>query len=80
MGWPVTLAGYLFSPTVFEIAHDLPRIAEGKYLKLLHSLHEARGTLAAVPADLCPACDLSARCPVEGKLSVYCLEGCFVRF
>ncbi len=59
--------------------NDLPRIAEGKYLKLLYSLHEARGTLAAVPADLCSACDLGARCPVEGKLSVYCLEGCFVR-
>jgi hypothetical protein len=62
-----------------ESRNELPRIAEGKYLKLLHSLHETRGTLAAVPSDLCPACDLGARCPVAGKLSVYCLEGCFLK-
>jgi hypothetical protein len=62
-----------------ESRNDLPRIAEGKYLKLLYSLHEVKGTLAAVPADLCLACDLGTKCIVEGKLSVYCLEGGFVR-
>ncbi len=61
-----------------ESRNELPRIAEGKYLKLLHSLHESRGTLDAAPSALCPHCDLGARCPVEGKLSVYCLEGSFV--
>ncbi len=62
-----------------ESRNTLPRIAEGKYLKLLYSLHEGRGTLDAVPTDLCPNCDMRAKCPVEGKLSVYCLEGPFVK-
>jgi hypothetical protein len=62
-----------------EGRNDLPRIAEGKYLKLLYSIHETRGTLSAVPTDLCRACDLGAKCPVEGKLSVFCLEGCFTK-
>lgn len=62
-----------------ESRNALPRIAEGKYLKLLYALHEKRGTLNAVPVDLCPACDMGAKCPVEGKLSVYCLEGPFVK-
>ena len=62
-----------------EGRNTLPRIAEGKYLKLLHSLHEVKGTLDAVPSDLCPSCDLHEKCPVEGKLSVYCLEGPFVK-
>ena len=59
--------------------NDLPRIAEGKYLKLLYSLHERRGTLDAIPGDLCPACDLGPKCPTKEKLSVYCLEGPFVK-
>ncbi len=62
-----------------ESRNSLPRIAEGKYLKLLYSLHEERGTLDAAPFDLCPSCDLGAKCPIEGKLSVYCLEGPFIR-
>jgi 5-methylcytosine-specific restriction endonuclease McrA len=62
-----------------ENRNALPRIAEGKYLKLLYSLHEKHGTLDAVPVALCSSCDLSARCPVEGKLSVFCLEGTFVK-
>lgn len=60
-----------------EERNDLPRIAEGKYLKLLYALHEERGTITSTPQDLCPKCDLGAKCPVEGKLSVYCLEGVF---
>ncbi len=62
-----------------ENRNGLPRIAEGKYLKLLYALHEKKGTLDAVPTDLCPACDLGTKCPVEGTLSVYCLEGPFIR-
>ena len=59
--------------------YDVPRIAEGKYLKLLYQLHEQRGTLGLsdIPR-LCPSCDLGSRCPVSGKLTVYCLEGCFL--
>ena len=55
----------------------LPRIAEGKYLKLLYSLHEGRGTLNKTSKDICSECDMGPSCPVPGKLSVYCLEGCF---
>ena len=62
-----------------ESRNALPRIAEGKYLKLLYSLHERAGTLDALPADLCPSCDLGNKCPVEGSLTVYCLEGVFAR-
>jgi len=63
---------------------DVPRIAEGKYLKLLFELHEGRRTLDIdkkdLPQRLCPACDLGRLCVNErtvGKLTVYCLEGCF---
>ena len=62
-----------------ESRNTLPRIAEGKYLKLLYSLHEGKRTLDAIPTDLCPLCDLGPKCPVERKLSVFCLEGCFVK-
>ena len=62
----------------------IPRIAEGKYLKLLYDLHEQRGTLNVDKKDLgrlmCPACDLRGRCEAEGtveKMSVFCLEGGF---
>ncbi len=62
-----------------ESRNALPRIAEGKYLKLLYSLHDKRGTLGAAPAALCPICDMGTKCPLEGKLSVYCLEGPFTK-
>lgn len=56
---------------------EIPRIAEGKYLKLIYSLHEKSGTLDSTPCGLCPNCDLSAKCPIKQKLTVFCLEGCF---
>ena len=61
-----------------ENRYKIPRIAEGKYLKLLHSLHKQNGTLnlSDVP-KLCPRCDLESQCPKKGKLTVYCLEGIF---
>ena len=62
-----------------ESRNELPRIAEGKYLKLLYALHEKKGTLNAIPTDLCPSCDLGSKCPIGGKLSVYCLEGPFIK-
>ena len=62
----------------------VPRIAEGKYLKLLYKLHEKRGTLDTNKDDLkinlCPLCDMKNHCIEEGhenKLTVYCLEGIF---
>jgi hypothetical protein len=63
---------------------EIPRIAEGKYLKLLYDLHEKRGTLNVDKKELdqkmCPICDLKPRCiedDTEGQLTVYCLEGMF---
>jgi len=57
------------------------RIAEGKYLKYLYSLHERNGTLdESDVAKLCPECNMQKNCEEEdsvGKLSVYCIEGCF---
>ena len=61
----------------------VPRIAEGKYLKLLYVLHEKAGTLDLNKEhlkDLCNKCDLGKICEEEnsiGKLSVLCLEGCW---
>ena len=53
-----------------------PRVAEGKYLKLLYKLHEENGTLDAGRADmerLCQGCELKYLC--DGTLlTVYCLE------
>ena len=61
---------------------QIPRIAEGKYLKLLYDLHDKRGTLNVDRMELartmCPACDLKPRCIEAGtveKLMVYCFEG-----
>lgn len=57
------------------------RIAEGKYLKYLYSLHEKRGTLDVTNVrELCPHCNMRSCCERDGsveKLSVYCIEGCF---
>lgn len=63
-----------------ENRYELPRIAEGKYLKLLHGLLEEKGLLDVGRDDLqqlCSRCDLHGYCPEEGKLTVYCLEGVF---
>lgn len=57
------------------------RIAEGKYLKYLYSLHEKQGTLDIDDVkQLCPNCNMGKKCEEENsveKLSVYCIEGCF---
>ena len=58
------------------------RIAEGKYLKYLYSLHERNGTLDVGVAILCHVCSLEQTCiegEHEGKLTVYCIEGCFLK-
>jgi len=60
--------------------YETPRIAEGKYLKLLHKMHEERGTLDLDEEELeelCEDCDLGERCPEDSGLSLYCLEGVF---
>ncbi len=56
--------------------NKIPRIAEGKYLKLIYSIHEHNGTLNISDISmLCPNCDLEPKCPTKQKLTVYCLEG-----
>lgn len=63
-----------------ENRNRIPRIAEGKYLKLLYELHSQRGTLHTQDVTtLCPHCDLQPLCPEKGILTVYCLEGLFVK-
>lgn len=55
------------------------RVAEGRYLKYLYTLHERAGTLDCTLAQLCPCC-LQARCQQEGhpeKFTLYCVEGYF---
>lgn len=61
---------------------EIPRIAEGKYLKLLYRLHEEKGTLnidkGELVTSMCPKCDAKSLCKKEdreGDLTVYCLEG-----
>ncbi len=64
-----------------ENKDEYDRIAEGKYLKLLHKLHEEKRTLnLSEVKELCVNCDMPDLCKkddVVGKLTVYCLEGCF---
>ncbi|MDD1660221.1 MAG: HNH endonuclease [Methanomicrobiales archaeon] len=64
----------------------IPRIAEGKYLKLLYELHTTLGTLGIdrkeLTQKLCPRCDESRLCEeaaTVGQLTVYCLEGIFLK-
>lgn len=57
--------------------YEVPRVVEGKYLKLLYQLHEDKETLNINHADLerlCKNCDLGKLCPKEADLTVYCLE------
>jgi len=65
-----------------ERRNHVPRIAEGKYLKLLYDELGSRGLLdtdrAGITA-LCSRCDLGYRCPQAGELTVYCLEGAFAK-
>jgi len=64
-----------------ENKDEYHRIAEGKYLKILYRLHQERGTLnISEVKQLCIDCDMQDLCErddVVGKLTVYCLEGCF---
>lgn len=66
--------------------YDVPRIAEGKYLKLLHDVFDRAGVLDTDARGLrgrfCPECDLDTVCRREGsagKLSPLCLDGIAAR-
>jgi len=61
--------------------YELPRVAEGKYLKLLYDLHTQQGTLDAGRSDidrLCQRCEVRYLCP-KTDLTVYCLESILMR-
>jgi len=63
-----------------EAKDEHHRIAEGKYLKYLYSLHEKKGNLNKTIFELCADCFLPQLCEAKdsvGKLSVFCIEGCF---
>jgi len=62
--------------------YDVPRIAEGKYLKFLYELFRKKGLLDAdvnyLTKNVCPCCDLKSLCAKEkskGELSPLCLDG-----
>ncbi len=61
--------------------YNVPRIAEGKYLKFLYELFEEKGLLDVnenyLKENCCPKCDLKRLCLVEKseeKLSPLCLD------
>ena len=61
--------------------YDVPRIAEGKYLKFLYDLFEEKNmldlTISNIQTNICPQCDLKPICKKEnseGKLSPLCLD------
>jgi len=62
--------------------YEVPRIAEGKYLKFLFEIFQENNILELVQEDLknqiCPFCDLKKLCiqeKSEYKLSPLCLDG-----
>lgn len=62
--------------------YDVPRIAEGKYLKLIYEVLKEKGLLDLeinqIRKQICPDCDLKGVCireKSEGKLSPLCLDG-----
>ena len=62
--------------------YNVPRIAEGKYLKFAYETLEKKGLLDLridqIIKQFCPKCDLKKTCieeETEGRLSVLCLDG-----
>ncbi len=62
--------------------YNVPRIAEGKYLKFAYEVLSANGMLAMqikqITSNICPECDLKPLCmaeDTEGKLSTLCIDG-----
>ena len=62
--------------------YEVPRIAEGKYLKLLYETFEEKDMLdlskSEIKSKICPECDMKASCINEksvGKLSPLCFDG-----
>jgi len=62
--------------------YEVPRIAEGKYLKLLYETLREKGlfdiNIEEIRRRVCPECDLKKLCikeKSEGKFSPLCLDG-----
>ena len=62
--------------------YEAPRIAEGKYLKLVYEVLKQRNMLnlsiKEIRKEICPKCDIKKLCikeKTEGKLSPLCLDG-----
>jgi len=65
-----------------EKRNEIPRIAEGKYLKLLYTELGIRDLLRISKeniSELCDVCDLEVKCPLPEDMTVYCLEGVFTK-
>ncbi|MBC7113375.1 MAG: HNH endonuclease [Candidatus Methanomethyliales bacterium] len=67
---------------LYGAKYEVPRIAEGKYLKLVYEILRDKGMLALtineVRKQICPKCDLHVLCLKEesvGVLSPLCLDG-----
>jgi hypothetical protein len=61
--------------------YEVPRVAEGKYLKLLLELHTKKATLNIARAglgELCKSCEQGYLCD-DTTLTVYCLESALMR-
>jgi hypothetical protein len=74
---------YFASEAGVEAAkYDVPRIAEGKYLKFAYEALKQKSFLATTGAQLrsgvCPKCDMKPLCirqDSEGELSPFCIDG-----
>lgn len=62
--------------------YDVPRIAEGKYLKLAYEVFKQKSFLSITKAQLstfiCPRCDMKPLCirqDSEGELTPFCIDG-----
>ncbi len=61
--------------------NEVPRLVEGKYLKLLYQLHEEKRTLDTSVGELkrlCEICTVGYLCE-ETMLTVYCLESVLLK-
>jgi len=71
----------LYEYSILDKKINIPRIVEGKYLKLIYDLHAQAETLDVDEISiLCPHCDLKNKCEelgTEEQLNLYCLEGIF---
>jgi hypothetical protein len=72
----------LSRPGVEAAKYNVPRIAEGKYLKFAYETLKENNLLETATSELnqkiCPECDIKSLCvrqETEGKLSPFCLDG-----